>query len=87
MVSTCVGVSSLVVGEVKTDSKSNEITAIQELLKLIAIKNIVVSFDSMGCQGSIAAEIVDRGGDYLLTVKDNRNACSVSMSFFVLTTS
>ncbi|MEH0690586.1 ISAs1 family transposase, partial [Vibrio cholerae] len=66
--------SSLVVGQVKTDSKSNEITAIPELLKLIAIKNKVVSLDAMGCQRSIAAEIVDLGGDYLLAVKDNQKA-------------
>ncbi|MEH0691093.1 ISAs1 family transposase, partial [Vibrio cholerae] len=74
MVSAYAVDSSLVVGQVKTDSKSNEITAIPELLKLIAIRNKVVSLDAMGCQRSIAAEIVDRGGDYLLAVKDNQKA-------------
>ncbi|WP_254413519.1 ISAs1 family transposase [Vibrio furnissii] len=66
--------SRLVLGQVKTDSKSNEITAIPELLKLIAVKNKVISLDAMGCQRSIAKQITERGGDYLLAVKENQKA-------------
>jgi predicted transposase YbfD/YdcC len=59
-------------GQVATDQKSNEITAIPELLKLIDLKGCLVTTDAMGCQGDIAADIVAKGGDYLLAVKGNQ---------------
>ena len=59
----------LVVGQTKTDSKSNEITAIPELLRLLAIKGCIVTIDAMGCQTSIAGQIRDQEGDYLLALK------------------
>ena len=55
-----------------TDEKSNEITAIPELLKLLDLKNAIVTIDAMGCQREIAAAIVDGQGDYLLAVKGNQ---------------
>jgi predicted transposase YbfD/YdcC len=61
----------LVVGQIKTDSKSNEITAIPELLQLLAIKGCIVTIDAMGCQTAIARQIRDQGGDYLLALKGN----------------
>src|ERR671938_265448 len=61
----------LVVGQIKTDTKSNEITAIPELLQLLAIKGCIVTIDAMGCQTAIAAQIQDQGGDYLLALKAN----------------
>jgi predicted transposase YbfD/YdcC len=61
----------LVVGQLKTDSKSNEITAIPELLRVLAIKGCLVTIDAMGCQTQIAAQILDQGGDYLLALKSN----------------
>ena len=54
------------------DSKSNEITAIPELLKLLDLKGALVTIDAMGCQKGIAADIVTGGGDYLLAVKGNQ---------------
>ena len=54
------------------DTKSNEITAIPELLKLLDLKGALVTIDAMGCQKEIAADIVTREGDYLLTVKGNQ---------------
>ena len=63
----------LVIGQTKTDSKSNEITAIPELLHLLAIKGCIVTIDAMGCQTAIAAQILDQGGDYLLALKNNHN--------------
>jgi predicted transposase YbfD/YdcC len=57
---------------VATDAKSNEITAIPELLALLDLKGAVVTIDAMGCQKEIAAEIIDGEGHYLLAVKENQ---------------
>lgn len=59
-------------GQVATDQKSNEITAIPELLKILDIAGCLITTDAMGCQSDIAAEVVDGGGDYLLAVKGNQ---------------
>lgn len=59
-------------GMVKTEEKSNEITAIPELLKWLELKGALVTIDAMGCQTAIAEQIVRQGGDYLLAVKDNQ---------------
>jgi predicted transposase YbfD/YdcC len=61
----------LVLGQLKTDSKSNEITAIPELLQLLAIKGCIVTMDAMGCQTAIAGQIRAQEGDYLLALKSN----------------
>jgi predicted transposase YbfD/YdcC len=61
----------LVLGQIKTDTKSNEITAIPELLQLLAIKGCIVTIDAMGCQTAIASQIREQGGDYLLALKGN----------------
>src|SRR5688572_17372105 len=61
----------LVLGQLKTASKSNEITAIPELLQLLAIKGCIVTIDAMGCQTKIAKQIIEQEGDYLLTLKSN----------------
>ena len=62
----------LILGQVKTADKSNEITAIPELLKVIDIKGCIVTTDAMGCQKEIAKQIVDQGGDYVLALKGNQ---------------
>jgi predicted transposase YbfD/YdcC len=62
----------LALGQVAVDSKSNEITAIPELLELLELHGALVTIDAMGCQKAIAQKIVDGGGDYALTVKDNQ---------------
>ena len=59
-------------GQVATNQKSNEITAIPELLKILDITGCLITTDAMGCQNDIAAEIVERSGDYLLAVKGNQ---------------
>jgi predicted transposase YbfD/YdcC len=61
----------LVLGQLKTDSKSNEITAIPELLQLLVIKGCIVTMDAMGCQTAIAGQIRAQEGDYLLALKSN----------------
>jgi predicted transposase YbfD/YdcC len=67
----CSEQGGLVVGQLKTEQKSNEITAIPELLHLLAIKGCIVTIDAMGCQKAIAAQILNQGGDYLLALKNN----------------
>ncbi len=72
MVSAFASANGMVLGQVKTDAKSNEITAIPELLALLDMTGCLISIDAMGCQTEIAAQIVDHGGDYLLAVKGNQ---------------
>lgn len=72
VVSAFASVNGLCMGQVAVDSKSNEITAIPELLELIAIKGCIVTIDAMGCQKSIARAIKDKGADYVLMVKGNQ---------------
>jgi len=62
----------LTLGQRTCDAKSNEITAIAELLPTLALEGAVVTIDAMGCQTAIAAQINEGGGDYVLAVKDNQ---------------
>lgn len=62
----------MVLGQIKTDEKSNEITAIPELIQLLDISGALISTDAMGCQVNIADQILDGGGDYLFGVKENQ---------------
>jgi len=72
MVSAWASTNSLVLGQVKTDEKSNEITAIPELLRSLELKGCLVTIDAMGCQKKIAEVIIEQEADYLLAVKDNQ---------------
>jgi predicted transposase YbfD/YdcC len=72
MVSAWADANGLSLGQVATDAKSNEITAIPQLLALLEIKGCIVTIDAMGCQTAIARQIVDQGADYILAVKDNQ---------------
>jgi predicted transposase YbfD/YdcC len=65
--------SELLLGQLATDQKSNEITAIPELLSVIDISGSLVTIDAMGCQKAIAQKIVKQKGDYLLAVKGNQS--------------
>jgi len=71
MVSAWCQANQLVLGQLATDDKSNEIAAIPRLLGLLDVRGAVVTIDAMGCQKAIARKILDGGGDYLLAVKDN----------------
>lgn len=62
----------IVIGQVKTDEKSNEITAIPELLKLLDISGCIVTTDAMGCQKDIVKMIVSKKADYVLALKGNQ---------------
>jgi predicted transposase YbfD/YdcC len=65
--------SSLVLGQLKTDGKSNEITAIPKLLDLLEINGGVVSIDAMGCQQKIADKIIEKQGDWVFCLKGNHS--------------
>ncbi len=64
--------NGLSLGQIKVDDKSNEITAIPELLDLIAIKGCIITIDAMGCQKEIAKKIIEKEADYILMVKENQ---------------
>jgi predicted transposase YbfD/YdcC len=71
LVSAWATASGLVLGQVATDAKSNEITAIPRLLRLLALEGATVTIDAMGCQTAIAGQIVEQGADYVLALKKN----------------
>jgi predicted transposase YbfD/YdcC len=72
LVSAWATAQHLSLGQVAVDAKSNEITAIPALLELLDLGGALVTIDAMGCQKAIAQKIVDQGGHYALTVKDNQ---------------
>ena len=72
LVSAWAAANTLTLGQVKTDQKSNEITAIPRLLDLLELNGCIVTIDAMGCQREIAQGILDRGADYLLAIKENQ---------------
>lgn len=72
MVSAWACENNLVLGQVKTEEKSNEITAIPELLKVLSIEDSLVTIDAMGCQEDIASKIIEKKADYILAVKLNQ---------------
>ena len=67
MVSAWAQQNNLVLGQVKVDDKSNEITAIPKLLSRLDIKGAVITIDAMGCQKKIAKQIKQQGGDYVFS--------------------
>jgi predicted transposase YbfD/YdcC len=71
MVSAWASERGLVLGQRCVEDKSNEITAVPELLDQLVLENSIVTLDAMGCQTAIAEKILARGGDYLLTLKGN----------------
>jgi predicted transposase YbfD/YdcC len=72
LVSAWSSANRVVLGQVATEAKSNEITAIPQLLALLQIEGCIVTIDAMGCQTKIAAQIIAQGGDYLLALKGNQ---------------
>lgn len=72
MVSAWASENRLILGQIKTAEKSNEITAIPELLSLLEIQGCIVTIDAMGTQKEIASRIINKGGDYVLALKGNQ---------------
>ena len=73
MVSAWSVANGLVLAQQATEAKSNEITAIPEVLALLELKGCIVTIDAMGCQKAIAKDIVAQGGDYVLALKGNQS--------------
>jgi len=74
MVSAWANANNMVLGQVKVDEKSNEITAIPKLLDVLVLEGCIVTIDAMGCQTEIANKIVEKGADYILAVKGNQGS-------------
>ncbi len=72
LVSAWCGSNQLVLGQIKTEKKINEIAAIKELLQLIDLEHCVITIDAMGCQKEIVKQIVQHKADYVIAVKDNQ---------------
>jgi predicted transposase YbfD/YdcC len=64
----------LVLGQVKVDKKSNEITAIPELLKVLSLRGCIVTIDAIGCQKDIVKLIAGQEADYVITLKKNQSS-------------
>ena len=84
MVSAWATAQGLCLGQVKTDAKSNEITAIPKLLEVLALAGRVVTIDAMGCQTAIAGAIHAKGGDYVLSLKGNQTRLHDDVRTFFL---
>ena len=72
IVSAWADINQLILGQIKVDNKSNEITAIPKLLDVLLLKGSIVTIDAMGCQKEIAKKIIEREADYILAVKENQ---------------
>ena len=84
MVSAWATTNHVSLGQVTVDEKSNEITAIPKLLKMLEISGSLVTIDAMGCQTEIAQTIVDADADYVLAVKKNQPTLYDGVSWFFL---
>ena len=74
--------NGLTLGQVKVKDKSNEITAIPELLEVLELKGCIVTIDAMGCQKKIAADIIDKNADYVLSLKGNHETVHAEVREF-----
>lgn len=72
MVSAWASANHLVLGQVKVDEKSNEITAIPQLLAVLEVAGCIVTIDAIGCQTEIAEQIIEREAEYVLALKENQ---------------
>jgi predicted transposase YbfD/YdcC len=82
MVSAWCSQQSLVLGQVKVDEKSNEITAIPALLDLLDIHGAIITIDAMGCQRDIAQLIIDKKADYIFSLKGNQGTLRDDVELF-----
>jgi predicted transposase YbfD/YdcC len=83
MVSAWANRNRLVLGQVKVDDKSNEITAIPQLLKMLDLSGATVTIDAMGCQKEIAKVITEQGADYVLALKKNHGHLYEDVTLFL----
>lgn len=83
MVSAWARENGLVLGQIKVEDKSNEITAIPELLRRLNVAGCIVTIDAMGCQTKIASEIISAGGNYVLALKGNQSSLHEEVRNFI----
>ena len=83
MVSAWASANRLVLGQLKVEEKSNEMTAIPQLLHLLDVTGAVVTIDAMGCQKEIAKTITEQGADYVLALKENHPTLSEAVTLFL----
>lgn len=82
MISAWASSNQVVLGQLKTEEKSNEITAIPILLKLIEISGCIITIDAMGTQKKIAGTIIDKKADYVLGLKENQKSFYDEVTLF-----
>lgn len=75
--------SGIALAQVKTAEKSNEVTAIPELLEALLIKGCVITLDAMGCQKKIVKKIIEKGGDYVISLKGNQGKLHDDVKLFL----
>jgi predicted transposase YbfD/YdcC len=75
--------NNLVLGQMKVDEKSNEITAVPELLRVLELSDCIVTLDAMGCQKSIAKEIKEADAEYVLALKGNQGSVHQEVKAFL----
>lgn len=75
--------NNLVLGQLKVDQKSNEITAVPELLRVLELAGCIVTVDAMGCQKKIAQEIIEADADYVLALKGNQETVHAEVKSFL----
>jgi hypothetical protein len=73
----------MVLAQIATDAKSNEITAVPKLLQMLSLKGTIVTSDALNCQRPIAQQIVDQGGDYALALKGNQGTLHDDVTLFL----
>ncbi|KKM79768.1 hypothetical protein LCGC14_1346570, partial [marine sediment metagenome] len=82
MVSAWASKAGIVLGQLKVDDKSNEITAIPKLLDLLEIEDSIITIDAMGTQKKIAEKIIDKGADYVLALKGNQGTLKEDVDLY-----
>lgn len=82
VVSAWIAENRLTLGQVVTEEKSNEITAIPKLLELLDVRGATVTVDAMGCQRAIAEKVIDQGADYIMGLKGNQEAAHEEVEAF-----
>src|SRR6516165_7159265 len=82
LVNAWIAGNRLALGQIATEEKSNEITAIPKLLELLDLRDATVTVDAMGCQRAIAEKVIDQGGDYIMGLKGNQGTAHKEVEEF-----
>lgn len=82
LVSAWASENGIALGQLKVDGKSNEITALPALLKMLDVKGCVVTIDAMGCQKELAKQVIEQGGDYVFCLKGNQGSLHEETEYF-----